>query len=215
VLKHVLLHHTLHRLLVTNNGTPFGSNDWSRLKRIAEGNPDETKIGAFGVGFYSVFADCEDPLISSGSEAMAFYWKGNSLFTRKLQLPKGNSETSFVLDYRNNTSPIPNLLTLCQFLSTSLTFVALENIELWVDDWKILSLKKKAAPSVDYPIPRDVETKTKEGLMKVQSLERARVQMDATFMSVVGWKPSPTTKPSVFGESIDCDFITRWEAEDT
>jgi hypothetical protein len=42
--------------VVTNNGTPFGVNDWARLKRIAEGNPDETKIGAFGVGFYSVFA---------------------------------------------------------------------------------------------------------------------------------------------------------------
>lgn len=204
VLKHVLLHHTLRRLLVTNNGIPFGANDWSRLKRIAEGNPDETKIGAFGVGFYSVFADCEDPLVSSGGEAMAFYWKGNSLFTRKLQLTEKSPETSFVLDYRNHTSPIPNLLVLCQFLATSLTFVALENIELWVDDWKILSLKKKAAPGVDYPIPRDVETKTKEGLMKVHSLERESVQMDATFMNVVGWRPSSSTvvpKTSAFGEN--------------
>jgi hypothetical protein len=71
VLKHVLLHHTLRRLLVTNDGLAFGVNDWSRLKRIAEGNPDETKIGAFGVGFYSVFADCEEPFVSSGNEAMA------------------------------------------------------------------------------------------------------------------------------------------------
>lgn len=49
-LKHVILHHTLKRLLITNNGQPFNDQDWSRLKRIAEGNPDETKIGAFGVG---------------------------------------------------------------------------------------------------------------------------------------------------------------------
>lgn len=48
-LKHTVLHHTLRRLLVSNNGQPFGQNDWGRLKRIAEGNPDETKIGAFGV----------------------------------------------------------------------------------------------------------------------------------------------------------------------
>lgn len=40
------------RLLVKNNGMPFREEDWQRLKRIAEGNPDETKIGAFGVGFY-------------------------------------------------------------------------------------------------------------------------------------------------------------------
>lgn len=72
ILKHVLLHHTLGSLKVTNDGYAFGANDWARLKRIAEGNPDETKIGAFGVGFYSVFADCEEPFISSGSEAMAF-----------------------------------------------------------------------------------------------------------------------------------------------
>ena len=201
VLKHVLLHHTLRRLLVTNDGQPFGVNDWSRLKRIAEGNPDETKIGAFGVGFYSVFADCEEPFVSSGNEAMAFYWKGNSLFTRRLQLPaaEGNPHTSFVLDYRNSTTPMPNLLSICQFLATSLTFVALQNIELWIDDWRIVSLQKKAAPSIAVPIARDVETKTKEGLMKVQSLDRESVQMDATFMNVVGWKPSLSTSISKSG----------------
>ncbi|KAA8563640.1 hypothetical protein EYC84_011663 [Monilinia fructicola] len=200
ILKHVLLHHTLKRLLVTNNGQAFGVNDWSRLKRIAEGNPDETKIGAFGVGFYSVFADCEDPFVSSGNQAMAFYWKGNSLFTKKIQLPpnEANPNTSFVLDYRNTTTPMPNLLSIAQFLATSLTFVALQNIELYVDDYKIISLAKKAAPSYNVPIARDVETRSKEGLMKVQSLERESVQMDATFMNVVGWKPtkSSTSKPS-------------------
>ncbi|RDL35265.1 ATPase of HSP90 chaperone topoisomerase II kinase [Venustampulla echinocandica] len=198
ILKHVLLHHTLRRLVVTNDGLAFGVKDWSRLKRIAEGNPDETKIGAFGVGFYSVFADCEEPFVSSGNEAMAFYWKGNSLFTRKLQLPpeQGNPNTSFVLDYRNATTPMPNLLSICQFLAISLTFVALQNIELWVDDWKIISLKKKVAPSFSIPIARDVETRTKEGLMNVQGLERESVQMDATFMNVVGWKPSVTASVS-------------------
>ena len=73
--------------MVTNDGHVFKPTDWARLKRIAEGNPDETKIGAFGVGFYSVFADCEEPLVRSGKEAMAFYWKENALFTRQLQLP--------------------------------------------------------------------------------------------------------------------------------
>lgn len=38
------------RVLVKNNGQAFREEDWQRLKRIAEGNPDETKIGAFGVG---------------------------------------------------------------------------------------------------------------------------------------------------------------------
>ena len=111
------------------------------MKRIAEGNPDETKIGAFGVGFYSVFADCEEPFVSSGREAMAFFWKSNSLFTRRLKLPEkdASADTAFVLDYRDTTSSVPPLLPLAQFLSSSLTFVGLENIEFWIDDFNILS----------------------------------------------------------------------------
>jgi hypothetical protein len=213
VLKHALLHHTLRRLMVTNDGQAFGVNDWSRLKRIAEGNPDETKIGAFGVGFYSVFADCEEPFVSSGNEAMAFYWKGNSLFTKKLQLPpdQGNPNTSFVLEYRNTTTPMPNLLSIAQFLATSLTFVTLQHIELWVDEWKIISLQKKSAPSVVVPLAKDVETRTKEGLMRITSLERESVQMDATFMNVVGWKPAISNSVPKPG-SYDSGYGTNAEA---
>lgn len=71
-LKHVIQHHTLKRLIVTNNGQPFTPADWNRLKSIADGNPDETKIGAFGVGFYSVFADCDEPFVVSGDQVPRF-----------------------------------------------------------------------------------------------------------------------------------------------
>ena len=191
LLRHTLLHHTLRRLIVTNDGQAFGANDWSRLKRIAEGNPDETKIGAFGVGFYSVFADCEEPFVSSGNEAMAFYWKGNSLFTRRLQMTSKQlgTDTSFVLDYRNNTSPVPGLLPLSQFLASSITFTGLSNIELWLDDWKIFSLSKITAPSMEIKIPKSLETITPEGLMQVQSVTREMAQLDARWSNVVGWKP--------------------------
>lgn len=198
LLKHTLTHHTLRRLVVKNNGQPFARTDWGRLKRIAEGNPDETKIGAFGVGFYSVFADCEDPFVSSGNEAMAFYWKGNALFTRKLVLPpeQCTKDTAFVLDYRNTTTPVPNLLSISQFLATSLTFVALQNIEFWIDDYKVLSLQKKTAPSVNVPIPRDLETKTRDGLMKLAVVDRTSAQIDASFMGAIGWKPVAATNTS-------------------
>ncbi|KAI9741967.1 MAG: hypothetical protein M1834_000356 [Cirrosporium novae-zelandiae] len=196
-LKHTITYHTIKRLVISNNGHPFGHDDWSRLKRIAEGNPDETKIGAFGVGFYSVFADCEEPFVSSGREALAFYWKGNSLFTRRLVLSEedNNPNTNFVLDYRNTTSPIPGLLPLCQFLASSLTFVALEEIELWLDDWKLLSLSKKEAPSTQVSIPRGLHTTTAEGMMKVTAVHRAIAQLDASWMNAVDWK-SETPNPS-------------------
>lgn len=35
------------RMLVKNDGQAFREEDWQRLKRIAEGNPDETKIGIY------------------------------------------------------------------------------------------------------------------------------------------------------------------------
>ncbi|RMJ26855.1 HATPase_c domain protein [Aspergillus sp. HF37] len=191
LIKHTISHHTLRRLLISNNGAPFSEKDWARLKRIADGNPDETKIGAFGVGFYSVFDDCDEPFVSSGKQAMAFYWKGSGLFTRRLQLKEdANPETTFVLDSRNDSSPVPSLMELCQFLSTSLTFVNLENIELWLDDWNILRLTKKTAPSVDLPIPRDIDTKTPQGLMKILSVKRVVAQVDASWMRVVEWNPN-------------------------
>ncbi|KAK5993483.1 hypothetical protein PT974_06914 [Cladobotryum mycophilum] len=194
LLKHTIANHTLRRLVVQNDGQPFTKTDWGRLKRIAEGNPDETKIGAFGVGFYSVFADCEEPFVSSGSEAMAFYWKGNSLFTKKSQLPedKASPYTAFVLDYRNSTTPMPNLLSVSQFLSTSLTFVALEKVEFWIDDYQILSLHKKTSPSVELILPKDLEARTKDNFMKVVNAGRTSTQIDASFLSVVGWKPQAT-----------------------
>ncbi|KAH8652534.1 hypothetical protein BX600DRAFT_386593 [Xylariales sp. PMI_506] len=195
LLKHIIQHHTLRRLVVSNNGQPFTKTDWGRLKRIAEGNPDETKIGAFGVGFYSVFADCEEPFVSSGKEAMAFYWKGNALFTRKLLLEEdqASNETAFVLDYRNTTTTLPNLLSIGQFLATSLTFVALQHIEFWIDDYQILSLQKKTSPSVDVALSRDVETTTKDRLMKIQKVDQASAQIDASYMNAIGWKHEVAT----------------------
>ncbi|KAL2828286.1 hypothetical protein BDW59DRAFT_143529 [Aspergillus cavernicola] len=194
MIRHTISHHTLKRLLISNNGLPFSEKDWARLKRIADGNPNEDKIGAFGVGFYSVFDDCEEPFVSSGTDAMNFYWKGNALFTRRLQLNEtANPETTFVLDYRNNTSPIPSLMQLCQFLSSSLTFVNLECIELWLDEFDVLTLSKKNAPSIALTIPRDIETKTQDGLMKVVSVTREVAQVDAVWMQAVDWNPHGST----------------------
>lgn len=218
LLKHALSNHTLRRLVVQNDGQPFTKTDWGRLKRIAEGNPDETKIGAFGVGFYSVFADCEEPFVSSGNEAMAFYWKGNALFTKKSQLPadQATRHTTFVLDYRNTTTPMPNLLSVSQFLATSLTFVALEKIEFWIDDYEVLSLKKKSSPSAELALPRDLDPRTKDGLMTVKSVDRTSTQIDATYMSAVGWKPqaaaSTTRSTEAYGGPAEAPSIRSFFA---
>ncbi len=208
LLKHIIQNHTLKRLVVTNNGQPFTAADWSRLKSIADGNPDETKIGAFGVGFYSVFADCDEPFVVSGDKTMAFYWKGNTLSTKIATVPPEHNTTNtiFSLDYRqaNPESPsyspskLPNLPTLCQFLATSLTFVGLENIELHVDDYVVASFSKKISPPEDMQVPRDLKTETEGGLMRVSHVTRQHSQIDAQWLNVIATAQNPLKKAAEF-----------------
>jgi hypothetical protein len=199
--KHVIQHHTLKRITVSNNGQPFTVADWNRLKSIAEGNPDETKIGAFGVGFYSVFADCDEPFVVSGDRTMAFYWKGNTLSTKMATVPaeQSSANTTFYLDYRQanlaspsyNPSKIPNLPTLVQFLATSLTFVGLSTIELHLDDFNVATLTKKTSPASDIQIPQGLKTETEGGLMRVTKVTRQHSQIDAEWSNVIASAQNP------------------------
>lgn len=68
-----------------NNGYPFREEDWQRIITIASGNPDETSIGCFGVGFYSVFSLTDEPAIYSGTVRIEFFWENRSLKFRRYQ----------------------------------------------------------------------------------------------------------------------------------
>lgn len=201
LLKHIIQHHTLKRLIVSNNGQPFTAADWSRLKSIADGNPDETKIGAFGVGFYSVFADCDEPFVVSGDRTMAFYWKGNTLSTKVANVPEphATSNTTFSLDYRQadlsspsyNPAKVPNLPTLCQFLATSLTFVGLQSLELHIDGHRIASFTKKTSPAAPLQVPRGLKTETEGGFMRVAQVTQQHSQIDAEWSNVIAFAQNP------------------------
>ena len=161
-----------HRDLVTqviyrNNGLPFRPQDWSRLRAIAEGNPDVNKVGAFGVGAYTMFSICEEPLVISGGEAMAFFWKGDSLWTKSGSAPSATSTISSSNGKRDKTTttdkvdndnnykwtsfflpsrdpyPLPDFVEFGQFLAASLTFTTcLKNINVYVNDTLILNITK-------------------------------------------------------------------------
>lgn len=201
LLKHIIQHHTLKRLVVSNNGVPFTPADWSRLKSIADGNPDETKIGAFGVGFYSVFADCDEPFVVSGDRTMAFYWKGNTLSTKIANVPADHTsmDTVFSLEYRQanaaspsyNPSKIPDLPTLCQFLATSLTFVGLQSVELHLDNFKVASITKKISDPTPIGIPSGLKTETEGGLMRVSHVTRQHSQIEAEWSNVIATAQLP------------------------
>lgn len=211
LLKHIIQHHTLKRIVVSNNGQPFTAADWNRLKSIADGNPDETKIGAFGVGFYSVFADCDEPFVVSGEKTMAFYWKGNTLSTKVASVPQEHqySNTTFSLDYRQanpaspsyNPSKIPNLPSLCQFLATSLTFVGLQALELHLDDHKVATFRKKTSPATDVKIPQGLRIDTEGGFMRVAQVTRQHSQIDAEWSNVIATAQNPPKRAAELVQS--------------
>lgn len=67
----------------------------------------------FGVGFYSVFAVTEQPIVKSGNEYLAFHWKGDMLVTTRgkiedegadTQTDEGKDWVSFILEGRE---PMP------------------------------------------------------------------------------------------------------------
>jgi hypothetical protein len=119
------------RLQVSNNGAPFRAEDWARLKRIAEGNPDAEKIGAFGVGFYSVFSICDDPFVSSGKECMAFYWNDrDQLFVKRRTLETEDVLTTFMLNMRAPTE-IPQLVCLpCRLIVVRVVSLSCDKFNL-------------------------------------------------------------------------------------
>lgn len=155
------------QIIYRNNGLPFRSQDWARLRKIAEGNPDASKVGAFGVGAYTMFSICEEPLVVSGKkgeeEAMAFFWKGDSLWTKTGKAPAGvinmsatlnngnvqdhNTWTSFILPSRD-PYPLPDLVEFGKFLTASLTFTqCLQNIRVYVNSTLQLKIQKKILES--------------------------------------------------------------------
>jgi hypothetical protein len=142
---------------VRNNGRAFGPEDWSRVMKIAEGNPNQHTCGMFGVGFYSVFSLAENPIIRSGRECLLFHWKQDQLLTSRATLPQEEGQekspwTSIVLQCREQ---VPfELESLSQFLVKSVAFTShLRCVRLFVNDHKIIEVNMRVVPELSSAIP--------------------------------------------------------------
>ncbi|EST08526.1 Protein of unknown function DUF3684 [Kalmanozyma brasiliensis GHG001] len=198
---------TLSNWVFRNDGKPFGKDDWSRLRRIAEGNPDPDRIGAFGVGFYSLFSICEEPIVSSGDELMGFFWKGDALFTKRANnadrqnSPSGNPWTTFFMALRE-PSPFPDSpMALAKFLATSLTFTTkIRSVGLYWDDHLLCKLDKKLALPKSMSMPGHLNAYSPNRIMKVRDLESTAVQIDVQALQLVidaAEKEKPRSKQSL------------------
>ena len=180
------------KVLYRNDGMPFRKEDWARLSKIAEGNPDPSKVGAFGVGAYTMFSVAEQPMVISSDLMLMFVWKGDALWTKVGPIPsdlqqsldaidaKGEDPstkwTTFVLDSRD-LYPVPSLTSLGQFLASSLTFTrALRTIRVFVDDKLEMTLTKQIVRP-----PREIEVKsTQPSLMNWSRSSGSRMLTTST-----------------------------------
>ncbi|KAG8215924.1 hypothetical protein J3R82DRAFT_7898 [Butyriboletus roseoflavus] len=173
-----------------NNGITFRDEDWTRLRKIAEGNPDEEKIGAFGVGFYSLFSATENPFVSSGGHGMQFYWKDNKdqLNVRRGDLPsKGTADpwTTFEMTLRE-AGPIPPAFDFMRFLTSSITFmVHLNDISVYFDEHRIGHIKKSPGVAKAVDPPRGLKRSSQSNIMNVKSVQSHPIRIKAEVMHAV------------------------------
>ncbi|KAH9177930.1 hypothetical protein EDB89DRAFT_1844068, partial [Lactarius sanguifluus] len=173
----------VHQWTFKNNGTKFRDEDWNRLKKIAEGNPDEEKIGAFGVGFYSLFSVTEEPWVTSGGQWMNFYWKDkkDQLYVRRGPIPDetGDPWTTFQMTLRE-PGPMPPAFDFTRFLVSSITFMAhLSEVSIYFDDQRLVRLSKRGDESIEVPMLAGLDSKTPDGRMTVRSVQTVRLHIEA------------------------------------
>ncbi|PRP80386.1 hypothetical protein PROFUN_11984 [Planoprotostelium fungivorum] len=205
------------KIVFRNDGIPFRSEDWQRLKKIAEGNPDEQKIGAFGVGFYSLFSVCEDPFIASGRENMAFFWDKDQLYTKRGTQDDtregDNTWTSFFMELRKSEK-MPELNKFGQFLARSLSFTTnLQEIVVFFNEVILLRLEKKKQSATPLPISKSFPRTSPNKIFELKTVEIIPIhlkllQIDTTKSMQFG-EPPPLHDLSVFLRIASANIQSR------
>ncbi|KZT69065.1 hypothetical protein DAEQUDRAFT_751065 [Daedalea quercina L-15889] len=207
----------VHQWTFKNDGMHFRDEDWNRLKKIAEGNPDEEKIGAFGVGFYSLFSVTEEPFVTSGGQWMHFYWKDgkDQLFVRRGKLPNASDAndpwTTFEMTLREPV-PIPKAFDLTRFLASSITFMKqLSDVSVFLDDTRISRLTKQSGMKRAVGVHKGLKNTSPKGIMQVQDIHTTPLFIKAELIrwvylagseKVAPSKPAATVKPNGFFSSL-------------
>lgn len=200
------------RLTVSNDGQRFEEDDWNRLREIAKGNPNEAKIGAFGVGFYSVFELTDEPLVHSGTQAMSFYYVEDQLRYRKDTVNSSSEWTVIDLPYRSPGS-LPNLVSFTAFLTQSFMLVPLSSITLEVDGTKLLQLSKTSSPTNEWTIPRHLSLKSPDNILSLKSVTSEAFQVNVKYMNVTQINTSGARANILnFGKKLLSSFITTSES---
>ncbi|KAH8102310.1 hypothetical protein BXZ70DRAFT_1017278, partial [Cristinia sonorae] len=187
----------VHQWTFKNDGVIFRDEDWNRLKKIAEGNPDEDKIGAFGVGFYSLFSVTEEPLVTSGGQWMGFYWKDQKdqaslpypcwliLVARRGPIQKPDTWTTFIMPLRE-AAPCPTPFDFVRFITSSMTFVAhLADVSVWFDGHRLARITRERGAPSSLGLRSGLKVDSSKGIMRVVNVEQIPLSIKAEVMYCV------------------------------
>ncbi|PRT54989.1 hypothetical protein B9G98_02609 [Wickerhamiella sorbophila] len=176
------------KLVFNNDGAEFNNDDWSRLKEIARGNPNETKIGAFGVGFYSVFDLTDEPLVHSGQKIISFHYEGDQLQYHWGKATDSVKGATIDLPYRS-PGVLPDLVKFTAFLVQSFSLVHLGKVILKLDDLTLLELTKHSSVPQTQQLPQNLNNKSPNGTLKLVNLTMTPLQMTIEYMNVTQMPP--------------------------
>ncbi|KAI9567656.1 hypothetical protein HD554DRAFT_2192361 [Boletus coccyginus] len=167
--------------IIKNQGS-FEKKDWERLGRIAAGNDDSTKVGAFGVGFYSVLSKSDRPLVKSNGKSLQFCRAENGKLCKWFTNCSPDSWTSVELELRK-PEPLPVLPDLTRFLVSSVTMLTnIHTVSIYLDGERFLHIQKESCESpVDVPIPQHLVRTTPLQALTVESVQHTvqRIKIDA------------------------------------
>ncbi|KDQ06228.1 hypothetical protein BOTBODRAFT_39729 [Botryobasidium botryosum FD-172 SS1] len=184
---------------IQDDGKGFEEVDRDRLKSIADGNPNEQKIGAFGVGFYSVFSITDEPVVTSVDpkdgkrHGMAFNWVQDQLFVCCGTLPSRASKSTSG-NYMARTkikmilrklAPLPSHPTeITRFLGTSLAFANhLHDISVYLDGHCFAHVTKENGVQKELGHPGGgLQSVFPERMMTVTGIKSTDVYIKASVM---------------------------------
>ncbi|RIA98236.1 hypothetical protein C1645_750373 [Glomus cerebriforme] len=172
-------------ILFKNDGDHFKPQDWNRIKEIAVGNPGDQKIGAFGVGFYSVFSVCDEPSIISGGQGMKFFWENNQLITEHGEIDKDGETvdedqkwTTFTMHLRK-PQKFPNVEEFTRFFSKSLGFTNnIKEIIVYFNDTQVIKLSRESQGQKSIDITSEFNTYSPNKTFKLKSLDIRDIRMN-------------------------------------
>lgn len=176
------------KLVFSNDGLDFVMDDWNRLKEIARGNPNETKIGAFGVGFYSVFELTDEPLVHSGSKIISFHYQGDQLQYKWADAKEAVKGAVIDLPYRA-PGTLPNLVKFTAFLVQSFALVPLNKVLLKLDDIVLLELSKQSSTPFNLSLPQSLNAKSPNGMLKLASTSTTPFQLTVEYLNATQMRP--------------------------